>query len=192
MQRTFELLKLPTDLDVSVIAAISHRRNGKCICVGLGCHASYTVAVSRAITEMYQMLLSEKYYIATEKPGEGNGGVERIMKDWLLTQSIEDHSYLNGKELSEDDMEKEEIKFNYIEEELEWLLNSLKKAGMTTYASNYTNSSIGFPVTKVFVPGMRHFWPRFAEGRLYDLPVKLGYMQKKKSESELNKIGFFF
>jgi len=192
MQRTFELLKLPTDLDVSVIAAISHRRNGKCICVGLGCHASYTVAVSRAITEMYQMLLSEKYYIATEKPGEGNGGVERIMKDWLLTQSIEDHSYLNGKELSEDDMEKEEIKFNYIEEELEWLLNSLKKAGMTTYASNYTNSSIGFPVTKVFVPGMRHFWPRFAEGRLYDMPVMLGYMQKKKSESELNKIGFFF
>src|SRR5690606_30411941 len=30
---------------------------------------------------------------------------------------------------------------------------------------------IGMPAVKVIVPGLRHFWARFAPGRLYDVPV---------------------
>jgi oxazoline/thiazoline synthase len=29
-------------------------------------------------------------------------------------------------------------------------------------------------VVKVVVPGLRSFWARFAPGRLYDVPVRLG------------------
>ena len=39
---------------------------------------------------------------------------------------------------------------------------------------------------------MRHFWPRFAPGRLFDVPVELGYLDQATSESDLNEIGFFF
>ena len=63
---------------------------------------------------------------------------------------------------------------------------------MDIYGANYTAKSVGFPVSKVFIPEMRHFWPRLAPGRLYDLPVKLGYLKEAKQESELNPIGFFF
>jgi ribosomal protein S12 methylthiotransferase accessory factor len=40
----------------------------------------------------------------------------------------------------------------------------------------------------VIVPGMRHFYRRFAPGRLYDVPVKLGWRDRATPESELNPI----
>jgi oxazoline/thiazoline synthase len=35
---------------------------------------------------------------------------------------------------------------------------------------------------------LRHFYPRFAPGRLYDVPVKLGLSDRPLKESELNPI----
>jgi ribosomal protein S12 methylthiotransferase accessory factor len=41
------------------------------------------------------------------------------------------------------------------------------------------------------VPGLRHFWARFAPGRLYDIPVQMGWMEKPLPEEELNPIPVF-
>jgi ribosomal protein S12 methylthiotransferase accessory factor len=49
----------------------------------------------------------------------------------------------------------------------------------------------GMPVVKVIVPGLRHFWPRFAPGRLYDVPVQLGWLPQPLSEAQLNPIAMF-
>jgi ribosomal protein S12 methylthiotransferase accessory factor len=35
---------------------------------------------------------------------------------------------------------------------------------------------------------MRHFYRRFAPGRLYDVPVKLGLRDRRLLESELNPL----
>jgi len=48
------------------------------------------------------------------------------------------------------------------------------------------------PVVKVVVPGLRHFWPRYAPGRLYEVPVKMGWLEKPLREDELNPISIFF
>jgi hypothetical protein len=37
----------------------------------------------------------------------------------------------------------------------------------------------------VIVPGLRHFYRRFAPGRLYDVPVKLGLREHPMSEGDL-------
>jgi ribosomal protein S12 methylthiotransferase accessory factor len=37
----------------------------------------------------------------------------------------------------------------------------------------------------VIVPGLRHFYRRFAPGRLYDVPVQLGLRDQPIPESEL-------
>ena len=55
-----------------------------------------------------------------------------------------------------------------------------------------TRADIGLPVAKVVVPGMRHFWSRLAPGRLYDVPVKLGWLPKRLQEDELNPTPVFF
>ena len=49
-----------------------------------------------------------------------------------------------------------------------------------------TRPDIEAPVVRVIVPGLRHFYRRFGPGRLYDVPVKLGWLEKPLKEDELN------
>ena len=190
LQRSFQLVHLPTDFNVSVVGAISHRFDGTSICVGLGCHHDHTVAVSRAVTEMYQMLLGEKHYMKSLSLSDGNGGVEKVVKEWLMTANISEHPYLVG--IKRDIVLPKSQSFTYLEQELEWLLGQFNSRNFEVYALNFTSKTVGFPVSKVFIPGMRHFWPRFAPGRLYELPVTLGYINTPTPENNLNPIGFFF
>ena len=57
---------------------------------------------------------------------------------------------------------------------------------------NQTRADVKMPVVKVIVPGLRHFWARFAPGRLYDVPVKMGWLKRPLREDELNPIPVFF
>jgi oxazoline/thiazoline synthase len=54
-----------------------------------------------------------------------------------------------------------------------------------------TRPDIGMPVVKVVVPGLRHFWARFAPGRLYEVPASLGWLPRPLTEEELNPIPMF-
>ena len=54
-----------------------------------------------------------------------------------------------------------------------------------------TRPDIGMPVVKVVVPGLRHFWARFAPGRLYDVPVHMGALESPTAEESLNPVAVF-
>ena len=54
-----------------------------------------------------------------------------------------------------------------------------------------TRADVGLPVVKVIVPGLRHFWARYAPGRLYDVPVQLGWLDQPLRETEFNPIPMF-
>ena len=53
-----------------------------------------------------------------------------------------------------------------------------------------TRSDVGLPVVKVILPGMRQIWPRFGPGRLYDIPLSLGWTQRALNEKQLNQQRF--
>ena len=55
-----------------------------------------------------------------------------------------------------------------------------------------TRPDIELNVVKVIVPGMRHFWRRLGAGRLYDVPVRLGWLDRPLREDELNPRSVFF
>ncbi len=63
--------------------------------------------------------------------------------------------------------------------------------GHETFALNQTRPDIGLPVVKIIVPGLRHFWARLGPGRLYDVPVRLGWLQAPLAEAQLNPIPMF-
>jgi len=67
----------------------------------------------------------------------------------------------------------------------------LRGKDLEMIVQDYTRPDLGFPVARVVVPGLRHFWGRYAPGRLYDVPVKLGWVDRPRAESELNPIPFF-
>ena len=61
-----------------------------------------------------------------------------------------------------------------------------ERNGIQTYVLDCTRSDIRVPVARVIIPGLRHSWPRFAPGRLYDVPVNLGWLQRASTEADLN------
>ena len=60
--------------------------------------------------------------------------------------------------------------------------------GMEFLVLDQTRPDIGMPVVRVIVPGMRHFWARFAPGRLYDVPVATGHRDRPLAEGDLNPV----
>jgi ribosomal protein S12 methylthiotransferase accessory factor len=63
-----------------------------------------------------------------------------------------------------------------------------KRAGLDFLVLDQTRPDIEVPVARVIVPGLRHFYRRFGPGRLYDIPVKLGWLERPLSETELNPL----
>ncbi|TEB13159.1 hypothetical protein Pmgp_00455 [Pelotomaculum propionicicum] len=68
----------------------------------------------------------------------------------------------------------------------------IEARGMEMLVLDQTRADVGMPVVKVVVPGLRHFWARFAPGRLYDVPVRMGWLKEPLQEEDLNPIPMFF
>ena len=64
--------------------------------------------------------------------------------------------------------------------------------GLETLVLDQTRPDIGLNVVKVIVPGLRHFWSRFAAGRLYDVPVQMGWLPEPLTEEQLNPVPMIF
>jgi len=45
---------------------------------------------------------------------------------------------------------------------------------------------VGLSVTRVVVPGLRHFWRRLGPGRLYEVPIRQGWLAHPIEEETLN------
>jgi len=54
-----------------------------------------------------------------------------------------------------------------------------------------TRPDVGFPVARVIVPGLVHFWPRFGCRRLFEVPQAAGWIDKSVSEDDLNPVPFY-
>jgi ribosomal protein S12 methylthiotransferase accessory factor YcaO len=58
--------------------------------------------------------------------------------------------------------------------------------GIEILVLDQTRPDVGFPVVRVVAPGLRHFWPRFGPGRLYDVPLQEGWLRQSLDEGEMN------
>ncbi len=67
----------------------------------------------------------------------------------------------------------------------------MEKSGLEVLVKDQTRPDIRLSVATVIVPGLRHFWHRFAPGRLFDVPVKLGWLDRPLTETDLNPIPCF-
>ncbi len=61
---------------------------------------------------------------------------------------------------------------------------------LETLVVDMTRPETGFPVVRVVAPGLRPAWARLGPGRLYDVPVALGWLAGPLSERDLNPVPF--
>ena len=189
LRRELWVLDLTSDLDIPVFAALSRNVDKPVeeILMGFGAHFDPRIALLRALTEMNQML---GMAAAADTPaGEDD---DPDTRHWMTTATLANQPYVayNGasprRRASFAD-----LSTNDIAEDVRRCQRIVEQRGMELLVLDQTRPDIGLAVAKVFVPGLRHFWARFAPGRLYDVPVQLGWLPAPLSEDQLNPMPMF-
>ena len=176
------VLDVTNDLGVPSFVAIAHWMNGtqENIEFGSGAHFDARIAVLRALTELNQ-------FLSVGLMGGGTG--EKSTLDGITPLRLEDHPYLmpNGKLSTYADSPSNFAQLD-TREQVAKCVDIARKQKLDFLVLDQTRPDIDVPVARVIVPGMRHFYRRFAPGRLYDVPVKLGWREKPLPEEELNPV----
>ena len=188
-QRELWVLDLTTDLNIPTFAAVSRYTGGEkeYIIAGYGAHFDPKIAISRAITEVNQTgcHLPENY-----PPTES----ESALGYWFNQATIANQLYLapapDAPFKQASDYEKQWS--DDIHQDVLNCVEIVRRAELEMLVLNQTRPDIGLPVVKVIVPGLRHFWSRFGSGRLYDVPVKLGWLTAPLTEDQMNPMPMVF
>ncbi|HMH51272.1 MAG TPA: TOMM precursor leader peptide-binding protein, partial [Candidatus Acidoferrum sp.] len=186
--RTLYALDLTSDLGVPVVVALTHDAAGGKIICGLGAHLNVHVAASRAVAELNQMMGLER----DDRPEATSDGDEQALAWWMREATIENQPYVMpapGRTVTGADYPG--LETDDLLGDLEQCVAAVQRCGLEMLVLDTTRAEVGFPTVRVTVPGMRHFWARFAPGRLYDVPAALGWLDRPLDESELNPIPFF-
>jgi ribosomal protein S12 methylthiotransferase accessory factor len=190
-QRAAWAMDLTSDLGIPVFVAVSKMLEGEeeRLLFGYGCHLDARIALQRAFAEMNQM-------VGIADVGE-DGALS--LKDGETLEWLHHATLANQPYMAADPHQPRRQFGDYaIQHSGEFLQDInhcrgiIEAQGMEMLVLDQTRADVGMPVVKVVVPGLRHFWARYAPGRLYDVPVKMGWLEKPLREDELNPIPFFF
>jgi oxazoline/thiazoline synthase len=192
--RSLWVLDLTADLGISTFAAISGRVDSPVedIIVGYGAHLDPQIALLRALTELNQFLP-----MVIHRSPDGSTWYPVDDQDtlaWFKTATMAANSYLvpdpsqpartaaDHPSRSTDDMRAD----------VEVCVAAAAAVGLDTLVLDQTRPDIGLAVCRVVVPGLRHFWRRLGPGRLYDIPVQLGWLAAPTAEQDMNPVSMFF
>ena len=81
--------------------------------------------------------------------------------------------------------------FDDVRDALDFLVGRLAEHHLDALVLDLTRPDIGIPVARVTVPGLRSHRPRFAPGRLFDVPVSMGWLPSPMAESDLRSTAPF-
>ena len=193
-KREVWVLDITTDLEIPTFAALSRVKDSfeENIYMGFGAHLDAETALLRALTEMNQFLGETRFW---EESLFGEGGQDlidkKIVGEWMTQAKIADHSYLKGSASKKRAIDYAKWKSLDLLEAINLCRDTVEKRGMEFLVLDQTRPEIELKVVRVVVPGLRHFWPRFAPGRLYDVPVQMGILKAPLKECELNPLGLY-
>ena len=187
INREVWVLDVTNDLGIPTFVAISKRTDSTTedILYGAGAHLDPHIAALRAVCELNQFLNLVRPAGTTETEYRIN---DPVCLKWFEDGKIDTHAYLapspNKSPRCRADYQVPDT--SDVLDDVIYCRNLVESKGMEFLVLDNTRPDIGLPVVRVVVPGLRHFWERFAPGRLYDVPVEMGWRDTPLSESELN------
>jgi ribosomal protein S12 methylthiotransferase accessory factor len=178
--RKLWVLDVTSDLGIPTYVAILHwMQNGKeNIEFGSGAHFDPRIAMLRTLTELNQ-------FLSIGLMGGGTG--EKSSLDGFTPLRLRDHPFLtpSGRPTVQAGCGAHVGPVDNTRDQVLACVNVARRAGLDFLVLDQTRPDVEVPVVRVIVPGLRHFYRRFAPGRLYDVPVKLGLLDRPLLESEL-------
>jgi ribosomal protein S12 methylthiotransferase accessory factor len=176
--RKIWVLDITNDIGIPTYVAIMHwmKDGQENIEFGSGAHFDKRIAVLRALTELSQ-------FLSIGMMGGASG--EKPSLDGVTPLKLDNYPFLipspnpilpPAPGLALHDNTRDQVNA---------CVEIANRAGMDFLVLDQTRPDVEVPVVRVLVPGLRHFYKRFGPGRLYDIPVKLGLLDKPLAEEEL-------
>ncbi len=187
LNRDMWVLDVTGDFGIPAFVAISSRTDKKAedIIYGAGAHIDPHIAALRAVCELNQFL---NWVQGADPGGAGYRVDDPQCLWWWQNATLREHPYLapavNAAPRGKSDYPAPGTAD--MREDLERCRALVEARGMEFLVLDQTRPDIGMPVARVIVPGMRHYWERFAPGRLFDVPVEMGWREYPLAETEVN------
>lgn len=185
--RELWVLDVTNDLGIPVFVAVSRRidKEEEDIIYAAGAHTDPHIAALRAVCELNQFL----NLVQGKRHASASVAVnDPTCRWWWKNARLADHSYLAPASAV-----KPKGKADYsvpdttdIKEDVEQCRAVVESKGMEFLVLDQTRPDIGMSVVRVIVPGLRHFWPRYAPGRLFEVPVEMKWRENPITEAEIN------
>lgn len=178
--RNVWILDLTTDLGIPVCGAISAMRRGRDrIAFGFAADLDTKRAALRAMAELGQVLVASD-----------DADVTDAHRNWLERATLRTDPYLSPlRGRVSPSPRRHDTRSD--RQQVQAIRRHLERAGLEVFCVEQTRPDVGVPVMRAIVPGLRHFWPRFAPGRLFEVPIRLGWVQTAIPEPSLNPTPFF-
>jgi ribosomal protein S12 methylthiotransferase accessory factor len=180
-------LDLTHDLGIPAFTAVSGRRDtGGQLLYGLGCSLDPAVALLRACAELNQ-------FIAGFGPDADLPLGDDETLHWLRTATVDNQPHLLPDPALPPRRPGDfaNAASGDLLADIQHCRRIVEGKGMEMLVLDLTRADAAMPAVKVIVPGLRHFWARYAPGRLYDVPVAMGWRSRPLAEEELNPIPVF-
>jgi YcaO-like protein with predicted kinase domain len=166
-------LDLTHDLAVPVAAAVSSDMGGRDLALGFGAGWTAQEAAAAALGELVQFEASKRLQTA-------GGPLDLVTL--ARTGSLEDFPFL----VPDADAPVQPPGPGSTEE----LVEALAEQGLAAFAIDLSRGS--WSVMRVIVPGLRPLWPRFAPGRLFDVPRRIGWTAGPTAEASFNPVPILY
>ncbi len=171
IDRRLVVLDITTDLGVPVFAALSSDPSGGGLTFGFGADFDPLSALKHALREL-SLFLPE---LTAGRRRVLFGGPEP-RGSYLEPSATRSWPALSGTGASQVSSPAN----------LERVQAVASAHGLEVFVLDQTRPDVGVPVARVIVPGLRHFWPRFASGRLFSVPLRMGWRAEPTDERDLN------
>ncbi len=171
--RRLYIIDITADLGIPVYAALAPKFDGSEPCFAAAAAFSPAEAAWKAVSELSQIC----FWVSQQ------GGTRELL-DWVRSTSVHNLPYLQGGP------EAAAVPAAALTaaQALEACARQLTGNGLRAFYIDLTRPEVGVPVVRAIVPGLRHFWARLAPGRLYDVPAKMGWLERANAEEELNPV----
>ena len=188
LDRELWVLDITSDLNIPTFAAITRRKDQAIedIVLGYGTHFDPLIALSRALTEVNQILPN----VLVEADGKTrySPNADPLAIQWWETSTLANQTYLSPHPDAS-----VKVKNDYALLASDDFLQDIKLCqkivedkGMEMLVLDQTRPDVGLRVAKLIVPGLRHMWRRLGPGRLYEVPIQANWLLAPLKEDELN------
>jgi bacteriocin biosynthesis cyclodehydratase domain-containing protein len=177
--RRLWVLDVTSDLGVPAYVAIMHwmKDGQENIEFGSGAHFDRRIALLRSLTELSQ-------FLSIGLMGGGSG--DKSSLDGVTPLRLENYPFLVPANRPAVALELGiHVPLDNARDQVNACVEIARRAGYDFLVLDQTRPDVEVPVARVIVPGLRHFYRRFGPGRLYEVPVKLGLLDRPLPESEL-------